>query len=167
MFNILERFKPQMIEGFRKMKHRYLVSQTYREGYDHFNDNPKDCLLFSDYEDLGMANVHFRAVKNDKYAALLDLEREDHRNKIYQLLQPESRFDVYCAFINNAKQVKARADVKFDGNIRRYISKNTTWRIGSDKTIKPQLQLIFGEIFVVIRYGGQQLRIKLADLERT
>lgn len=167
MFNILEKFRPEMVEGFRKMKHRYLVSQTYREGIDHFDNNLKEPLLLTDYNDFNLARVHYNAVKKDKYAAIIDLEKDEHRQKVMGLLRSESKYIVYSAFVNNVQKIKERADFKFDASIRRYITKNTNWRIGSDKTINPQLQLIFGELFVIIKYAGQQLRIKLADLERT
>lgn len=43
--------------------------------------------------------------------------------------------------------------------------KNTTWRIGGDETIRPQLSVIFGELFIFLKRGAQVLRVKFEDIE--
>ena len=45
--------------------------------------------------------------------------------------------------------------------------KNTTWRIGGEETIRPQLSVIFGEIFIFLKRGAQELRVKFEEIEKS
>ena len=166
MFNPFERFQPRFIEGFRKAGKRFLVSQSMKMLRDHFDDETKDYLLFSHYNDISYARIHLSALQNDKYAAIIDLENEKHRNKVLDLLAHDSPYIVYSILIGNNKMVEARLNAKYRDHIRRYVTRNTNWRLGSDKVLKPQLDLAFGELFLILKYGSQQVRFKLEDLEK-
>jgi hypothetical protein len=57
-------------------------------------------------------------------------------------------------------------DKIFTDKIKSYISATTRWRIGGDKTIRPKLEITFGELFVVLNYAGETLRVNLQEMER-
>ena len=63
--------------------------------------------------------------------------------------------------------VKKRVDVKYKDHIRRYIQKSTTWRIGGDETIRPQLSVVFGELFIFLKRGAQELRVRFEEIEKS
>ncbi len=63
------------------MKKFYLVSQTYTRGFDHFTEEHKADILVTDYDDPGLAKIHFNAVPHDKYAAIIDLRMKNIRKK--------------------------------------------------------------------------------------
>lgn len=165
MFNPFVPFHFKMIEGFRKMGKHYLVSQTYKGGFDHFEDNTKIPLIISDYDSLEQARVHYHAL-TDTYKAILDLEKEAHRTKLTELISPGSNYTVLAAFIQDMKQVETMLNTKYSPNIRNYIRRETNWRIGGDQTIFPKLELTFGELFISIKYSNQHVRIRLSDLEK-
>jgi len=165
MFNPYVKFHFQMIHSLREMKRRYLVSQLNAHAGRAFGEDAKEPILFTDYDDLGLARIHFNAL-TDKYRAILDLENERHRLKIAEMLQPGSRYRLYAAFIDDIKQIEKRLNDRYSRHIRNYIAQHTNWRIGADKTIMPKMQLIFGELFVILKYAGQEIRFKLSDLDR-
>jgi uncharacterized surface protein with fasciclin (FAS1) repeats len=165
MFNPFVPFHFNMIKGLRDMNRRYLVSQTYHQAIDHFAEDPKTALLLSDYEDLSLAKIHYNAL-TDKFRAILDLEKEKHREKLVDMLHPNSKYRVYAPFIKDMKQVEKRLNDKYSNNIRNYVRLKTNWRIGSDKTLQPRLQMQFGELFVILKYSGQEIRFKLEELEK-
>ena len=167
MFNPFVPFHIKMIEGFRKMKRPYLVAQTNLQAIDHFEEIPKVPLLLTDYDNLQGAQIHLNAITaTDKYKSIINLENEKHRSKLLEILGPGSNYRVYAAFIEDMKQVEKRLNDKYTGNIRNYISRRTNWRIGADKTIYPRLEAVFGELFVILKYGTQTERFRLSDLEK-
>lgn len=165
MFNPFVPFHTKMIDPLRKMSRRYLVSQTNHHAADECQEDPRIPILLSDYEDVSIAQVHLNAL-TDKYKAMMDLENERHRGKLLDMLSPESKYKVYSAFIPEVKSVENRMNQQYSVNIRNYISRMTNWRVGGEKTINPKLEMIFGELFVTLKYGGQSVRIKLAELEK-
>ena len=48
----------------------------------------------------------------------------------------------------------------------RYIQEHSRAGISPTKSMRPSLQLIFGELFVVLKYGAETLRTKLSDIEK-
>jgi hypothetical protein len=141
----------------------YLVSQTYTKAFDHFEETQTDILL-TDYDQLGLAQIHYSAVKHDKYASIIDLSK--HTLKIRKMLKAESEYRLYWAMVKSIDEVKKRMDLKYTDNIRRYIMKNTTWRIDANEGIRPSLQVIYGELFIILKRGSQSLRIRFDDIEK-
>jgi hypothetical protein len=166
MFQPFEKFRPEYIERLIRMNKIYLVSQSYDRAFDHFED-PKQNILFSDYDQLGLAQIHYSAVKNDKYASLINLTNPKHKSKVSEMLYDDSNYHVYWAIVKSIDEVKKRMNLKYTDNIRRYIQKNTTWRIGSDEVVKPSLQVVYGELFIILKRGNQTLRVKFDDIEKT
>lgn len=166
MFQPFIEFKPEFIDRLIEVNKKYIVSQTYKRAFNHFAETHKTDILFSDYDDIGLAKIHCDALKNDKYAALIYLTEPKHREKVNSMLSVDSQYRVYWSVVQNAGDVKKRIDLKYKDNIRRYIQKNTTWRIGMDESIKPIMQVIYGELFLVLKRGNQTLRIKFDEIER-
>lgn len=167
MLQPFERLQAQFLPRLKTSKKIYLVTQSYSQGLDHLADQPKTGILVSDYDDPGLAKVHFAAVKNDKYASIINLTNEVHIDKLKEMLDERSKYIVYWAIVRDLESIKKRVDIRYQDNIRRYIKRETTWRIGGDETIRPQLQVVFGELFVILKYGSQELRVKFEDIEKS
>ncbi len=165
MFQPFERFKNEYIDRLIKFDKKYLISQTYNKAFDHFDDTKTDILL-TDYDQLGLAQIHYSAVKQDKYASIIDLTNQKHKLKILSMLHPDSEYRLFWAIVKSVDDVKKRMDLKYKDNIRRYIMKHTTWRIGASEAIRPSLQVIFGELFIILKRGNQTLRVKFDDIEK-
>ena len=166
MIQLFEVLTEKYISGLKKLNKIFLVTQTYTGEKDHFMEQKDIILLVTDYEDKGLATVHHAAIKNDRYAAIIDLNNEKHFAKIRDMLSVHSPYLVYWAMVKDREQLKRRIDLKYKDAMRRYIMKNTKWRIGGDEAIIPKVQLIFGELFIILKHGPEELRIKFADLEK-
>jgi hypothetical protein len=164
MFQPFERFKLEYIDRLIRMNKIYIVSQSYNKAFDHFED-PKEPILFTDYDQLGLAQIHFSAVKYDKYAALINLKNPRHKLKVTEMLSDDSEYEIYWAIVKSVDEIKKRMSLKYTSNIRRYIQKNTSWRIGSDETVKPSLQIVYGELFIILKRAKQTLRVKFDEIE--
>jgi hypothetical protein len=164
MFQPFELFRQEYINHLVKMDKRYLVSQSYEKAFDHFEATKTDILL-TDYDQLGLAQIHFSAVKKDKYASIIDLTNPKHKCKIMEMLHPESGYRLFWGVVKSAAEVRKRMDLKYKDSIRRYIMKHTTWRIDAGEAIRPNLQVIYGELFIILKRGNQTLRVKFDDIE--
>lgn len=165
MFQPFELFRPEFINRLIKMDRKYLVSQTYHRAFDHFEETKTDILL-TDYDQLGLAQIHLSAVKHDKYASIIDLTNPKHKEKILQMFHPESGYRLYWAIVKSADQTKKRIYSKYKDNIRRYIMKNTNWRVSAGESIGLTLQAIYGELFIILKRGNQTLRVKFEEIEK-
>ncbi|HTQ29158.1 MAG TPA: hypothetical protein VMI35_13565 [Puia sp.] len=166
MFNPFEKFRAAFIDGFRKAGKQYLVSQTYQRGKDPFDESTRTALLLSQYDTLSHAQIHLSAIKDDKYAAIIDLENEKHREKIKDMLMPDSPYIVFSILIPDKNEMDKRLFKKFEQKIRRYIDNKTTWRIPASDTVNSVLDIAFGELFILLKWRNNQLRLKLDDLEK-
>ena len=142
------------------------MSQTYTRAVDHFSGNEKIGLLFSDYDAEGQAQIHLNAVRHDQYAAIIDLRKPGHYKKITGMLAAESSYQPFWAVVKSTANLEKSINAHYKDNMRAYISQHTTWRIGGGETIKPSVAVIFGEVFITLKYGGQTLKIKFSDIEK-
>jgi hypothetical protein len=165
MLQPFELFKPMYIPKLRQLKKRYIVTQSYKRRSDHLADILKIDILLSDYDELGGAKIHVNAVKGDKYAAILDLENEKHLKKLNEMLAEGSEYRLYWAIVKSAKDLQERVNKVYRDNMKRYIQKHTNWRISGDTTLYPSVQISFGELFIILKYGNQTLRIKFEEIE--
>ncbi|MBG9378786.1 hypothetical protein I5907_21315 [Panacibacter sp. DH6] len=166
MFNPHERFQPRFINAFLNAKKYYLVAQTFKRGADMFNDN-KECILLTHYDDKGLAIIHKNALTNDRFAAIIDLQQTAHLTKLKTMLQPDSKYVVFSSLIGDPAAVETGMHRMLEQNMRRYIDTKTNWRIPANYTVHPKLELIFGELFVNLKFGSQSVRVKLDEIEKT
>ena len=89
MFQPFELFKPEYVQKLINLNKIYLVSQTYTRAFDHFEET-KTCLLFTDYDQKGLAEIHLSAVRADKYASIIDLTKPFNGNAEQQLLNQKT-----------------------------------------------------------------------------
>jgi hypothetical protein len=167
MLHPFEDFKPSYIPRLLALGRRYLVSQTYCRVKEMDSDpfSSRINLLFSDYAEMGEAKLHLNAVKNDRYAAIIDLRRPAHLKKIEEMLSAGSGYRIFFAVVRSAKELENLVNKKYKDKLKAYIDKQTNWQISRDTIVKPGIQLSFGEIFIILRHGNQQIRIKFEEIE--
>ncbi len=162
-----EEFRPAFLPRLLQLRRKYLVSQTYCRAKDIHGEpfSSKVNLLLSDYLEPGEAKLHLNAIKKDRYAALIDLEIPKHYNKIQELLMEGSGYRLYFAVVRNAQKLEDEVNRKYKDRLKQYVERKTNWKISRDAIVKPTLQLSFGELFIIIRHGNEQIRIKFEEIE--
>src|SRR3954454_21264721 len=159
------RLQREYIQGFVRMKKIYLVSQFYKNGNEPEATPPKEAILFTDYDDKWLAHAHYEAIKGDKYAYVLDLSNPVHKEKVISMMNTDSKHVAYWAAVMSKEQLAKELNERYTDNIRHYIKAKTSWRIGGKDTLHPLVQVIFGELYITFRYAGEELRIKLKEIE--
>ena len=165
MLQPFERLLPMYVDKLEKLGRKYFVTQYYVRGTQHFSEVVRVPILVSAYDDMGLAKTHLNAVKADKFGAIIDMNRHAHKATLWAMVKGETRFVIYWAVVKDAADLATRINVNYRDKMRRYIEKNTNWRIGRDARLVPSVQLIFGELYINLRHGSQLLRIKFEDIE--
>jgi len=166
MLQPFEKFKSSYIGNLVNLNKNYLVTQSYSRAKVQGDSEGKTVLLLSDYDDLGLAKIHYKAIINDKYAAIVHLSKPAHKKKLIEMLGPASKYDIYWAVVKSKIQLEQVVNKKYKDKMREYITENTNWRVDRDTTIRPGIQLIFGELFIVIKHAKQVIRVKFEELEK-
>jgi hypothetical protein len=167
MFQPFERFHAKYITGLINLKKIYLVTQTYNRGFDHFENDVKTNILITDYENKVEADIHYNAVKGDKYASIMNLENEKHKEKLIEMLNVNSKYCVYWAIVKDAKSIMKTLDLKYKDNVRRYIANKTNLRLKPSETLFTSLVVNFGEIYLVIKAGNKPITVIFGDIEKS
>jgi hypothetical protein len=166
MLQPFEKFNGSYVSRLIDLNKVYLVTQTYSRGGSGLMPDGKVGLLLSDYDDLGLAKIHYKAVINDRFGAIIHLSKPAHRQKLIDMTEPGSAYSVYWAVVKSKIQLEQQVNRKYKDKMREYITKNTNWRLEKDSGIRPSVQLIFGELFIVIKHGKQVVRVKFEELEK-
>lgn len=142
----------------------YVVTQTYNRA-DHFINNQQIQILLTDYKDLGPATMHFNAVKKDKYGAIINLKNRKHLDKIEEMMTGKV-YDLYWGILKSSADLKKRLNASYKPKIRRYLMDKTSWRVSQDEEVTSQFEVTFGELFLILKWRTQRIRIKFAEIER-
>lgn len=165
MFQPFEVFKQDYIRRLIGLKKFYLVTQTYTRGpVDTVNE--KIVLLITDYDNPGLAKIHWNAVKHDKYAAVINLNNANHLAKITEMAGLGSAYILYWSMVKDVNELHQRLTTRYTENIRRFLATNTLWRIGADEKITTRFEVTFGELFIIIKRRSNNIRIKFEDIEK-
>ena len=168
MLQPFEEFKPSYIPRLLSLGRRFLVSQTYCRVKELDAESPGSYvnLLLSDYAERGEARLHVNAVKKDRYAAIIDLENPLHLKKIREMLMAGSGYRIYFAVVRSASELESLINRKYKDKLKKYVDKQTNWRLSHDSIVKPTIQLSFGELFIILKHGNQHIRIKFEEIEQ-
>jgi hypothetical protein len=159
-------FEKKFIPRLRQLKKDFLVAQSYSRGMDVFAPE-KTSILISSYDDQGLAEIHLKAIRDDKYSAIINLAHAKHFEKLLSMLQADSPYTLYWSVVKDAAQLEKHLNQRFADNMRRYIQKHTSWRIGGKDSVEPTFEVTFGELFVNLKWRTQRQRVKFEEIEKS
>lgn len=156
------------IERMEKLRKTILITQTYTRGGNHLQ-KPEGAIdiLLSDYSDAGLAKIHFNAVQpTDKYAATIHLTNTAHKDKLLEMLEGR-RYRLYWNIVEKEDDILKVLAAYYKPKVRDYINDKTTWRVaGQDQVVVDGIEVIFGELFVLLKWKTQKKRVALSDIEK-
>jgi hypothetical protein len=158
-------FLPVYLDKLIKQNKIYLVTQTYYRGHENSNESQKINILVSAYEVLSDAEMHINAIKADKFTSLIYLDNPLLKNKLDEMLHGE-KYTVYWNELKNKEELDKTVDSTFSDQIKKYIKRNTSWRIVADEPVTTNYEVSFGELFITLIYNNQQLSVKFEEIEK-
>jgi hypothetical protein len=163
MLQPFEPFTGSILVRLIKLERPYLVTQTYHRAAR--STDEKINLLFTDYNELGGAKIHLNAVKKDKYAAIIDLKNDKHKKKLEEMLLLDSKYQLFFAVVHSTRELENKISILYKDRLRRYIDRETNWRMDKSRKINAYVQLTFGELFIVLKHFGQTMRVRMDEIE--
>jgi hypothetical protein len=163
MLQPFEPFNSSILIRLIKLERPWLVTQTYHRSSP--SPDEKIPLLITDYNELGGARLHLNAVKKDRYAAIIDLQNDKHRKKLEDMLLPDSKYQLFFAVVHSVKGLENKINSLYRENVKRYIDRQTNWRLRGGDEVRVSVQLTFGELFLVLKHGSQTIRVRLEEIE--
>lgn len=163
-------FEERYISRLIELKKSLLVTQTYKRAMDLFASGGKKCLLVTDYNDPGLAKIHCNAVSEDPLHATIDLAKPVHVDKLISMLKEDSGYKVFWSIMRNAKEVellKTHIARKYKWNIKNYINNNTNWEVSRDSAVGASVELVFGELYIILKHRNERIRLKLEEIEQS
>ncbi len=156
------------IERLEKLKKTILVTQTYTRGANHLlkQESAVD-ILITDYSAKGPAEIHYNALRNtDKYGAMMYLTKTVHKEKLMEMLEGR-KYRLYWSVIESEQEVLKILDAYYKPKVRDFISQKTTWRVaGNDQVVVDGIEVVFGELFVQLKWRTQKKRVELSEIEK-
>lgn len=159
-------FEKKYIPRLRSLKKIFVVTQTYHRAGDLFAQE-KTALLITAYDDKGLAEIHLKAIREDKYAYILNLCERKHFEQFTSMLEEGSAYKIFWSVVRDAGKLEKQLNSNYAAHMRRYIEKNTSWRIGGKEKIAPSFEVTFGELFVNLKWGSQRQRVKFEEIEKS
>lgn len=162
MHNPLVLFSTDLLNSLIKTGHTCFVRQTYKRGIDHFDEKQKGAYLFSHYNDISKATMHYESLNMDANKFLYDISKREHLEKLKVAAnQPEG----YKIFSPLLQQEWEPSDI-MKGKVRRYIDQKLKWHPGSNDMVRTNLFIQFGELFITLKLGIREIKVPLSDIER-
>ena len=159
MTNPFQLYSPALLAALMKAGHVYFVRQTYARGIDHFEERLKGAFLISHYREEGHARMHYEALQGDRSRYLYNIQESVDLAKLEVAAWQPQGYKVYAPLL--LRPWEPSGDLK--GKVRRYIDKHLKWRQGAVRT---NLFTQFGELFLTLKKGTQEISIPLSAVER-
>lgn len=159
MFNPLRAFEPKYLAAFRKKGVKAFVKQTYKRGKGNMPDNP-DSFLLIHFENLLAAQQYFDVIKYDANREILKMDNGEDVTRITSLLNTAAVFMTLMI-----KDANERARKVLDKRLKAFIEYKLNWRPGRSDEVIFDLAIEYAEIYVVLKFRSQEIKIKLEDIE--
>jgi hypothetical protein len=167
MLQPFEIFSGRYLQKLLELNRRWIVTQSYARGIDPFAEHKKTPVLLTDYDDIATAKTHWNSVSHDRYGAIIDLEKPMHLGKLREMMAEDSPYILFWAVVRSVEELEERINSKYKDHMRRYIENRTHWKPGGDQSMSPSIQVIFGEIFIILKYQKEVLKVKFEEIEHS
>jgi hypothetical protein len=162
MHNPLVLFSTELLNSLIKTGHAYFVRQTYKRGVDHFGEKQKGPYLLSHYTDISKATMHYESLNMDANRFLYDISKQEHLEKLKVAAGQPQGYKIYIALL---QKEWTPSDI-MKGKVRRYVDQKLKWHPGRNETVKTNLFIQFGELFITLKLGIREIKVPLSDIER-
>jgi len=161
MHNPFVLLSSRLLESLIKAGNTFYVRQTYRRGKNELDPLNKAAFLISHYSDYSRAKTHFDALDNDPNRFLYNINEPEHFEKLSRAATQPDGFKIYSPLI----QQPWKPTPVIAAKIRAYINEKTNWTPSRNDSVKADLFIQFGELFINLKYGIHELKIPLVEIE--
>lgn len=165
MFNPFVPYDSKYLAGFRQKGVKAFVKQYYPRGNNPLVQDAPPALLLSHYHDLKKAEDHYGVIAHDVHRQLLVMDKAEDQALLLSLGDKNRGIPVFLPF--KLPDAEHRARKVLDKKLRAYIDFKLNWRVPGQHSVQFSLDVIFGEIYAVLKHGGLVHTVRLDDIENT
>jgi hypothetical protein len=164
MFNPNYLFTTQVLDAFVQAGKLYFVRNTYNRAFDHFDETIKGNFIITHYDDEAKAKAHYNSIPSDPHRFLYDWYNSEHQTKLKAAAAQPQGYKIYSTLFYPDWKKKITNHIK--DKVSQYVYKHTNWKPGKGEVVNPDLYWQFGQLYTVINYNGQQIKVKFEDIEK-
>jgi len=162
MHNPLALLSAALVKALLENGFTLFVRQSYAAGRDHTDLHTREVFLITPYKDIGEANMHFQHIRFDHRKYIYQAHRPEEIEKLYKAASQPPGYKVYASLL---QQEVWNPPLYMDPAVRRYVSLKTKWRPESKEEISAELFLHYGELYFTLKYGAEEIKVPLAEIE--
>jgi hypothetical protein len=162
MFNPFHPFTTPLLDAFIKSGKLFFVRQTFNRGRNTLDTTCKGAFLITHYSDLSAAEAHYHALEEDANRYLYFWSREEDSSRLKVAAAGPENYKIYSALFQ--KEWEARITDRLKKQINAYIT-SLGWRPGKGEGVLPDFYLQFGDLYVQLKWGKRQVRVKFEEIE--
>ncbi|PSL47555.1 hypothetical protein CLV51_102412 [Chitinophaga niastensis] len=162
MHNPLALLSAALVNALLENGFTLFVRQSYPAGRDHTDTHIKEIFLITPYKDIGEANQHFQHIRFDHRKYIYQAQHTEEIAKLYVAAAQLSGYKVYAALL---QQEEWDPPLYMDPAMRRYISLKTKWKPDRSEEVTAELFLHYGELYFTLKYGHEEIKVPLSDIE--
>ena len=164
MFNPFVPLSRPLLEAFVKAGKMFFVRQTYTQAKCILDKGFKGYFIITHYSDIAFANYHMSAITHDPNRYLYNWDNLDDRKRLHIASGNPEGYMIYSSVFKKDWQKHISANLK--QQVKKYIDNSLVWRPGRNETVDIQVFTNYGELFAKLKLRSQEVRVKLADIEK-
>lgn len=162
MFNPFAEFEERFLPLFKQKGVKAFIKQTYNRGKNLLEERPIPSYLLIHTDDIGLGQDHFDAIKDDPDRHFFDITQPEQLEAVRAMLhRKEARF--YTLLLT--KDAHQRAQQLLRNKVRWYVDHNTNWKPRSYEEVVFSLDVIFGQLYVKLKYQSREIKLAIEELE--
>lgn len=163
MHNPLALLTTELLDSLIASGHRFFVRQSYPRGKQPLDNKTKEALLITAYTDFSEVNAHFQAVKLDSRKYVYDIQLAGEKEKLYRAASLPEGYKVFVALLAVKKW---KPPILLAPKLKNYLRVYTKWKPERGQDTLVSLYIQFGELFLKLRYGTEEIKVPLSEIEK-
>ena len=151
-----------MLATLRKAGNTHFVRQRFARGDVAAEGLAAKGYLFTHYTCAQLAQSHIEAMGSaDPHAFVYDIEVPEHAVRLSRAARGIAGYRFFSPVLSKAWEPGWDIEVK----IRKYIRTKLPWRPAWGEHVRSDVFVRFGEIFITLKFKGQQVSIPVSDID--
>jgi CRISPR/Cas system-associated protein Cas10 (large subunit of type III CRISPR-Cas system) len=162
MHNPFVLLSAKLLDSLIKAGNTHFVRQTYPRGKNELHDHVRAAFLITHYTNDYRAQTHYEVLANDPHRFLYTISDPEHLKKLNMAALQPLGYKIYSPLM----QEPWKPSSEMTASIRKYISEKVNWTPGRNNAVKADLFTQFGELFITLKYGNHEVKVKLEEIEK-
>jgi hypothetical protein len=166
LFNPFRKLTPQMLNSWSKEELIYAVAQHFKRAFSFYSLRNKTGLLVTAYQNEFEAKKHLERLTDSRHSALIQLRYTSHYNRILEILKEQSDYLLFDGNTPNLSEILSKSLERFVPRLLSYLNQDTDMDLLTTVPNKTRIEVLYGELFVVIGEGFGKKIIPLMAIEK-